>query len=561
MKKRTAKRLEPLLLVLSLISAGLSFGATPPGKSPYTFEVNSAVKDLVVQTGDGATGVARKMLSGRPGLNEITVSAPGFASRKLHIWLEEDKPYRVNVDLAPVTGPALEKWTKPFKKFDPGKLEKKASVCIGYQAKASDKGYCDRQTLLDDIFFVDDSIYISADLKTYEKSKELDAFRGLLARIGDEQATPAIEEFYTRHGSELSAFHLLSLHSLLIGDCPRVNTVFLDAGQSFNRVTDLRFHMALCAEANNDPALRDKIMNEGMGKDKSIDPALAYWAFALALPSSPQKALELAKGCANAARGADYRCQEALWMGYKLAQKPFKFPSFNREEEAFRTLLSIEEKLPKGLDAELYESIAGEIESSPYTLEYYVFLNWVNAARKREWAHDFYQDHKIRIAVAMASSNVLEKAIDSIEKQDLSQLLPPVYLRRLRTDPQDPNLWIRLIRAYSKAKQCKELLLAIEQGGAYLPKYNANLLQMRGGCEVELGKNKEALSTYSKIQEISPNNWTSPYNLANVLERLGKKAEALVDFRKALELKPPADAAAAIQSHINQLEGGAKASK
>ena len=531
---------------------------TPPQSGEYSYQIQSNTKNLGVLQ-DGVMGAGSKQLIvGKKGLNEIMVTAPGHGSRKIRFWLEPRVEGLLVIELAPLRDNINVKWESPFKSFAKGKLEAKASFCRWLQSKALDQAHCDRQSLLDDIFYADDSIFIPSDLTDYIRSKDLASFRSLLVHIDDDASTPEIESFYSRHPTQLSALVLASLHSLLLGDCPRVYAIFNDGLQAFDRIPSLRLHAAVCAEANNNSGLRDQIIAAGLGKERRVEPSLAYWSFQIAAPTAPKKAYDIAKACLGGLRGNDLRCQEAMEIATGMTPgKPFKIASFNYEEETFKSFLNIETRLPQGQHETLYLATAAQLALVPHALESYLFLAWINTSYNKDLAEDYYIERKIQVAREMGGTT-LEKVIEAIEKQDLTQLLPPIYQRRIRFDPRDPNLWYRLIRAYSKAKQCKNLLKAVEAGEAFLPKYNASLLQMRGSCEVEGGRFKEALVTYSKVQEINPSAWSSHFNLANVYERLGKKNEALEEFKKTLAWKPPSETEGSIKAKINQLQNAKK---
>jgi tetratricopeptide (TPR) repeat protein len=538
----------------ALLFAPQAFSA-PQKKSDYLYELKSTVKGLgVLQDGIMGAGVNLE-IEGRKGWNEITVTAPNYATRKIRFLLEAGKKKTLPIELSKLKYETTPNWKSPFKRFDADKLEKKASACAWYQNKAQDKSNCDRVTYLDDIFYAEESLFKMNDLREYLQTQELNNFRSLVAGIGREQTNSGIEDFYTRHPSQPSAYQLASLSALMQGDCPRVYSIFTDAQQVLEHPAMLRIHMAVCAEAHNNSKLRDQIVAEGL-KDKEADPGLAYWAFQIQLPAALPAANQLATRCFKT-KPQDVRCQDAMAMVAKVQGKPYKMGNINIEDETFKSFLNIEEKLPKGLQESLYLSLASQIENYPLSLENYLLMAWVNTVHSKELVKDAYISRKMEVAAIQAGST-LEKIVEAIEKDDLTLLLPPVYLRRLTFQPDDPNLWYRLIRSFAKAKQCKEMLEAVERGNAYLPKYNSSLLQMRGSCEMELGLNKNALATYQKILEVNPKVWSSPYNLATMYERSGRKKEAYDFFKKTLELNPPADIAESVKLKVIQLQPAPK---
>ncbi|RYZ57039.1 MAG: hypothetical protein EOP07_11025 [Proteobacteria bacterium] len=545
--------------LLSLSFAALIFAsqasAAPQKKSDYLFELQSTVKGLgVLQDGIMGAGVNLE-IDGLKGWNEITVTAPNYATRKIRFWLDAGKKKTLPIELAKAKYDTAPNWKSPFKRFDPIKLEKKASACAWYQNKAQDKSNCDRITYLDDIFYAEESVFKTNDLREYLRTQELNAFRSLVAGIGKEASSPGIEDFYTKHPNQPSAYQMASLSALLQGDCPRVYSIFTDAQQVLDHMAMLRIHMAVCAEAHNNAKLRDQIIAEGL-KDKEADPGLSYWAFQIQLPAALPAANQMATRCLKT-RPQDVRCQDAMAMVAKVQGKPYKMGNISIEDETFKSFLNIEEKLPKGQQESLYLNIANQLDNYPLSLENYLLMAWVNTVYSKDLVKDAYISRKMEVAAVQAGTT-LEKIVEAIEKDDLTLLLPPVYLRSLNFQPDDPNLWYRLIRSFAKAKQCKEMLEAVERGNAYLPKYNSSLLQMKGSCEMELGLNKNALATYLKIMEVNPKVWSSPYNLATMYERSGRKIEAYDFFKKTLELKPPADIAESVKLKIIQLQPAPK---
>ncbi len=539
------------LIFATCIWASSTYSAPAPRKADFLFELQSSVKGLgVLQDGIMGAGLGAEM-EGRKGLNEITVSAPGFVTRKIRFWLEPGRKKLIPIELAKIKFESNSNWKSPFKKFEGARLEKRASACAWYQSKTQDKTSCDRLTYLDDIYYSEDSIFNIKDLKDYQKSQELATFRQLLAGIDQTDSAAGIEDFFTKHPRQTSAFHLASLFSLLQGDCPRVYSLYTEAQQVLEEVGTLRLHMVVCAEAHNDIKLRDHILAEAMN-DRAPNLSLVFWLFQTQLPVSMAKAAATALKCYKTNPG-DLRCQDALAMTAKVQGKPYRANGASIEEETFRNFMSIEENLPKGQQEALYLAIANQLDEFPQSIENYVLLSWINTVYSKDLARDTYVSRKIQVAEVQAGGT-LEKIIESIEKNNLSQILPAIYLRRLRFEPTDPNLWYRLIRSYSKAKQCKEMLSGIVAGTEFLPKFNPGLLQMKGSCEADLQLYKDAVITYTKILDLNPKAWTSPFNLANIYDRLGNKKLAFFYFKRTLELGPPAEVAESVKMKVLQFQ-------
>ncbi|RZA24744.1 MAG: hypothetical protein EOP10_08985 [Proteobacteria bacterium] len=470
------------------------------------------------------------------------------------VGIKANETKTVTINLVENTEPTKLDWKSSFKRFDPNALANKASLCLSYQTKFGDGQFCDRTSLLQDIVFADDSLFRQDDLRDYQGSGDLAQFRRLVTRVAHSDATPEIEDFLSNHPAQLSAYHLASFHSLIRGDCPRVASLNTEHSQFKVKFHPLEFHQAICAEASNNKPLRDQILASGM-KDKRAIESLAYWAGLVALESNITKAGEYSVACLKS-KASDARCQDLQNIILKYQGKPTRISYNEFEEPIFKHFMTLDDKLRKGQGEAVYFESTRLIEQFPLAIENYVLLNWINTNFNKDLSIDDYADLRIQVS-QLKAGGTLDKIVEAVEKADQTQLLPPVYKRRLAFSPKDPNLWYRLIRSYSKSNQCKAMLSAFAEGSTYLPKYNPSLLQMRGGCEVELNRFAEAVTTYKKVMEVNPKIWSSPYNLANSYERMGKKTEAYAFFKKTLELSPPDDVKDNIQARIKFLEPSA----
>jgi tetratricopeptide (TPR) repeat protein len=535
----------------------LEFAQAKPSRTkekdagPGTYQVESKVKGLSVFDGDTQSGVPGTLLKGRVGFNEIEISAPNYARRKIRFWIKPNETRIVTVDMAEIAEPVKIDWKSPFKRFDAKLLGQKASLCTPYQAKFGDKLFCDRKSLLQDIVYADDSLFAQDDLRAFQGSGDLVQFRRLVTLTGRDEASSEIEDFLASHPNQRSAFHLASFHSLLRGDCPRVHELYTELSQSSVKFYPLTLHMAVCAEANSNKELRDKYLAEGL-KPREASVPIAYWSALLNIESSVGKASEFAVQCLKT-RPTDSRCQDMQGMVLRLQGKPARSSTNEFEDPIFAHFTTLVERLKKDQGETLYFESASLVEQFPLAIENYLLMTWINMNFNKEWAVDDYASLRFQVSRIQAGGT-LDKIIDAIEAAGQTQLLPPIYRRRLAFSPHDPNLWYRLIRSYAKTNECKAMLTAFSDGNAVLPKYNPSLLQMRGACEVELNRFAEAVTTFKKAMEINPKIWSSPYNLANSYERLGKKTEAYAFFKKTLELSPPEDVKTNIQARLKFLE-------
>ncbi|RYZ81890.1 MAG: hypothetical protein EOP06_22675, partial [Proteobacteria bacterium] len=177
------------------------------------YQIESKIKGLSVIKDGILSGAPGTSLTGRIGMNEIEVSAPNYAQRRIRFWIKANETKTVVINLVEHTEPTTLDWKSSFKRFDPSTLANKASLCLGYQTKYGDGQFCDRTSLLQDIVFADDSLFRQDDLRDYQGSGDLAQFRRLVTRVAQSDATPEIEDFLSNHPAQLSAYHLASLHS------------------------------------------------------------------------------------------------------------------------------------------------------------------------------------------------------------------------------------------------------------------------------------------------------------------------------------------------------------
>lgn len=468
-------------------------------------------------------------------------------TRTLRIYLNKGEKKIVAIDLLSGQGPNTK--LPPLKKVSPEKLWKTPSICTWYLSETNDGTFCDRLTLFDDLMFADEVMLVAPELQSFGRRGELDAFRSLVARLSEPEASKEIEDFYSAHAGEQSVAHLNSLHNLLLGDCPRVRSIFLDNSGNVAIAEALVRHVAVCAELQNKVDLATKMLEE-RSQNALPDPGISFTLSRLVIRKNKEKAKDLATRCLSDGNPRA-PCQQIMLMIAQFEGKKYKLKGINNEDTSFKNFLAIEEGLPAQQES-LYLNQVAQLPAFPQSLENYLLIAWINAAHDPALIDDFYLRSKIQVS-SIQGGSTLDKVIESIEKRNMTKLLPTVYLRKLRSMPEDPNLWYRLVRSYGKAEQCPELLKGMKQGAKYLPKYNASLLQMEGSCLIELNRLPEALETYKKILDVKPNSWSSHFNLANVYERLGKNEDAFVHFQKTLQFQPPQDVKDSVQQKVNQL--------
>ncbi len=550
-----------LLLLLSLESAAAE-KAPPPRKSPTpsvaapaapSLILSSSSKDLsLLQDGILSAISPGKALPLRVGLNELMVTAPGYGIRKLRIWLKEGEQRTLDVALQKTVNPLDPIWASAEKPIPSKQLSKKLSVCAWFRSKSKKADICPRQTWLEDILFVEPGLFPFDEMQSLADSKELTQYRSLVNQVFDPnpEVTAKIEDFYTQRGQLKAVKQLTTMRSFFQGDCPRVHALYVEALQVMEDPSAIALFKGFCAEFRN----KDSGLENLIKSSKAPAPYLYYHLGRMLLPKSASKALEIANTCLKSNR-FDLGCQELALMASAIENPTgpdLKVQRFTIEDGAFRTLLTLETTVPKAQYEQAFFSVIPLLNTYPQSLELYLYLAWINAAEKLSGGSG-YIDRKFDVS-AILGGPTLEKIIEDLEKFGFSSLLAPIYRLKIRRDPSDPNLWIRLIRAYSQAGNCEEVLSSFKDGAQVLPRFNASLLQTQAACLVELKRFEEAAESYQKILELKPGAWSSPYNLATVYERLNRSPEALLLYKKALELQPTPEIKDDIQFRLLDLE-------
>lgn len=544
-----------LLLALALLPWAPRFLAaaekSQTRQAEYTLMI--PIKDAAFVR-DGIIGEpVGKATRGKIGLNEVTVSAPGYGVRRLRFWLKSGDKAVIEANLAKIQDHIDLEWKSLDKALPASRVSKMPSICTWYQEKTNDATVCRRQTFLEDVSFAEPSPFAIDDMRALATAKKLSTFRELVNR--SIQPPPDLEaqaeEMFRLFPANASVFQLNAALALQRGDCPRVHTIFVDAQQVLTNTYPLLLYKALCFEIQGQTEAATMLLQETMKNNKTSAPYLNYHLGRLQIRRTPDAALNLANVCLKSFR-FDLSCQELGLMGARLTQKVFKVQRFNLEEGTFKTFRNLEEGLPKGQAEALFFSVIPLVNSYPHSLEFHLFLAWIDAVQKIAGGLDYYT-RKMQVGGILAGGG-LEMAVESLEKQNLSHLLPPVYRARLRAEPQDPNLWLRLIRAYSKAGQCPEVIQAVQDGAGILPRYNTPLLQMEASCYVQLNRLDDALDVYLKVLTAQPKVWSTYYNLGSTYDRLKKRKEALENYKSALQYNPPADVRDNINARILELQ-------
>jgi tetratricopeptide (TPR) repeat protein len=542
-----------LALTLALFGSQTLAAAEKPQSRQAEYTLSIPIKDAAIVR-DGIIGDAvGKPQRGKVGLNEVTVTAPGYGMRRLRFWLKAGDKATIEANLAKLYTHIDPEW-KSLDKVQPAtRISRIPSICSWYQGKTNDNAICRRKTFLEDLAFSEPTPYAADDMRALASARKLTTFRELVNRSTeiDPGLEAQVEEMYRLFPSNSSVFQLNAAMALQRGDCPRVHTIFVDAQQVLPNTSPLLLYKALCFEIQGQTEAASMLLQEALKSSSASPPYLSYHLGRLQLQKKADDALELANSCLKSYR-FDLSCQELGLMSARLTQKVFKVQRFNLEEGTFRIFRNLEEGLPKGHAEALFFSVISLINSYPHSLEFYLFLAWIDSVQKVGGGLDYYA-RKMQVGGILASGG-LDMAIESLEKQNLSQLLPAVYRARLRNTPEDPNLWLRLIRAHSRAGQCREVIQTVEEGAGILPRYNTQLLQMEASCYVELNRLEDALEVYLKVLTAQPKVWSTYYNLGSTYDRLKKRQEALTHYRSALQYNPPPEIRDNINARILELQ-------
>ena len=535
--------------------------STAPAATPAaSFTIESKIKDIgFLRDGIIADAPAGKVLPGRVGLNELVFSAPGQGMRRIRFWLKAGETLTLKVDLAPAKNPVDPVWKSPDKLIAPEKMARVVSVCEWFQDKTNDASVCHRQTFLEDLAASEPNFFPLDEMRSLLGIQDLNPYRTLVHQvydIGKLAVTQNIEGFYARRAGLASAMQLAAAHNFLRGDCPRVHAIWSDAQQVMDQSPQITLYKALCAELNGREDLSQELLQNAIKENKSPPAYLFFHAGRQLLAKNATKAWELANTCVRLAP-YDLPCQELGAMAARIDSKFFKKQRFNLEEGTFKTLLALEELLPKGKTDQAFFTVIQLINTYPQSLEFYVFLAWIESLSQLA-PHSDFAAHKMEVSALMGGST-FDKIIDALEKNDVPFLLTAVYRSKLKVEPTDPNIWFRLIRAYAKAEQCDQVLDTIRDGSAYLPKYSVPLLQMQASCLVQKEKFKDALEIYLKIVEVKPKAWTTYYNLAAVYERLKMKKEAADAYKQTIDNAPPPEIKDNVQYRLLQMQGDSQA--
>jgi cellulose synthase operon protein C len=120
--------------------------------------------------------------------------------------------------------------------------------------------------------------------------------------------------------------------------------------------------------------------------------------------------------------------------------------------------------------------------------------------------------------------------------------LPLDDVRKLLTEaisaaPSDPAPRLQLIEFNLSKRQYREALAAAQEAGIALPN-NANVLDAVGRAQMEAGNIEQALNTFRKMAAVDTKSALPYTRLADVYKSSGKRGDAEVALKKALEIEP-----------------------
>jgi cellulose synthase operon protein C len=119
---------------------------------------------------------------------------------------------------------------------------------------------------------------------------------------------------------------------------------------------------------------------------------------------------------------------------------------------------------------------------------------------------------------------------------------PSDEVRKLLTDaiataPTDPAPRLQLIEYHLRNRQHREALAAAQEAGIALPN-NVNVLDAAGRAQMEAGNIEQSLNTFRKMAALDTKSPLPYTRLADVYKQSGKRSEAEVALKKALEIEP-----------------------
>ena len=137
-------------------------------------------------------------------------------------------------------------------------------------------------------------------------------------------------------------------------------------------------------------------------------------------------------------------------------------------------------------------------------------------------------------------------------------LKSPQEIQQLETlakaNPKNADAWIALGNAQMDAQRFAEAIISYQRSLDIDPK-NVNVRVDMGTCYRGVGQPEKAVEEYRKAMKYDPRHAMAHMNSGVVLAfDLGRKAEAVKEFEKYLELDPNAPNAADIRQEIQKLK-------
>lgn len=123
-----------------------------------------------------------------------------------------------------------------------------------------------------------------------------------------------------------------------------------------------------------------------------------------------------------------------------------------------------------------------------------------------------------------------------------------------RANPRNAEAWTALGNAQMDAQRFAEAIISYQRSLELDPK-NVNVRVDMGTCYRGVGQPEKAVEEYRKAMKIDPRHINARLNAGVVLAfDLGRRAEAVKEFEKYLELAPNAPNAADIRQEIQKLK-------
>jgi tetratricopeptide (TPR) repeat protein len=410
---------------------------------------------------------------------------------------------------------------------------------------------CDRVSLLDDLVMIGISGISPAPKLDQESSVVYRDLLTLLQAGKLKDLATGSELLYGMTVDSLEAFHLVAWSQLLGDNCQR-SLQTIDTAKAQGLASPQIFMIqSLCTEATGKTIAATKLMK----------------AAAKLAPKSPEPFFHLArlllfeKG--DVAKRSLSKC---------LTDFPVYIPCYELLTQIYDR--SGEESKGRTLQATFKNNVLGHL---PVVLQHFndlwnqnrkdfVFaesskiasilpddfsINWMRTvAAEKTQAPALAADAATWLIYSRDSAKIILNVLGGYE--DLT-LVTPAFEAFVKTFPQDLEYFAKLTSIMYATGQCHKALPIINL--ALLEKtlpVSAGLLDVRGRCQVKVKDFDGAISTFSAMTTMDPENWLMYYKLGTAQEAGGFAEDAVASFQMAITKNPPPRYRSIMQAKIQK---------